>query len=114
MSSKLFWIGAGLTASLAATGAMAADYGYGGPGYGNSGYGSDRAIPLHDPSHSKVSSRDKPAAVHPAPLSAGVNAMTLLDLCIGSASSAGVAAQFAASCRWVAVAIKALRQVPAV
>lgn len=40
MSSKLFWIGAGLTASLAATGAMAADYGYGGPGYGSSGYGN--------------------------------------------------------------------------
>jgi len=85
----------------------------GNSGYSNSGYGSDRATPLHDPSHSKVSSRDKPAAVHPAPLSAGVNAMTLLDLCMDSASSAGVAAQFAASCRPVAAAIKALRQVPA-
>ena len=50
---------------------------------------------------------------HPAHLSAGINAMTLPGLCIDSASSAGVAAQFAASCRPVAAAIKALRQVPA-
>jgi hypothetical protein len=81
--------------------------------YSNCEYGSDRAIPLHDPSHSKVSSRDKPIAVHQAPLSGGINAMTLPELCIGSASLAGVAARIAASCRSVAAAIKALRQVPA-
>jgi len=85
----------------------------GNSGYSNSGYGSDKAIPLHDPSHSKVIDGSKLTAIHPALVDAGINVMTLPDLCIGSASEAGVAAQFAASCRWVAAAIKALRQVPA-
>jgi len=74
----------------------------GNSGYSNSGNGSHRAILLHDPSHSKVSSRDKPIAVHQAPLSGGISAMTLPDLCIGSASLSRVAARIAASCRSVA------------
>jgi len=44
----------------------------GNSGYSNSGYRSDRAIPLHDPSHSVAFLGSKPTVIHPGPLFAGI------------------------------------------